>query len=784
MHTLRDCLPVLAEPSALQMAFAQWRRFLNMAYGRFSDSPDLFLVHSYLSVFAKLIAYAVLKKQPIPDDQELRATLDGSLFERLNVARFVEDDFFHWVGMEAYFPLLRPMFRALNQEIAEYDFSDVQEDILKGVYQELIDLDTRHALGEHYTPDWLCERIMAELPLAETTRLLDPACGSGSFLRAAAARLHRDYPALGADDIARQVVGIDIHPLSVQIAKTTLLLALGAAITQCRQPVTLQVYLANSLCTPKGATDLFRPTCKVSVNSEHPAFLKNGFDVVVGNPPWLTYTDIANADYQALLRALADEYGVTPKQRSINMTNLEIAAIFLGHTVNYFLKPAGLLAFVLPRSFFSADQHDNTRSGAVQGVQLTSAWDLKDVEPLFRVPACVLFARRNASPHTLSPIPEQGIPGYVVAGRSPHSPGLADSETGLKWEKTRWHYARLQSGKQSSRSALTRNPNQGLTGQNAYADRFKNGATIIPRSFFFIDLNQDIPPGDYRERVIHVSTAKAILREAKAPWKNLILNGRIEGEYLYRTALAKNIAPFVLINPPLVLLPLSIETLEDSAGVRRHFMLHDHEALHIRGARYASEWFWQAEALWKQHRTENNTDKNTALPDYLNWQHKLTSQNPDARFMVLYTASGTDACAVLIDASQFDAPFIVDHKAYWHETRTLEEGHYLCAYLNSNFANQRIKDFQSRGLFGARDIHKTIVKLPFPFFNPQHPDHQQLAASGQQCAALAMPMIDADPDLDLQPRALGRLRSRLREQLAKPLADIDVLVEKLMLEAA
>ncbi len=296
-------------------------------------------MHSYLSGFAKLIAYAVLKKQPISDDQELRATLDGSLFKRLNVARFIEDDFFHWVGMEAY---------------------------------------------------------------------------------------------------------------------------------------------------------------------------------------------------------------------------------------NYFLKPAGLLAFVLPRSFFNVDQHDNTRSGVVQSVQLTSAWDLKGVEPLFRVPACVLFARRNDSPHTLSPIPEQGIPGYVVAGRSPNSPGLADSETRLQWEKAQWHYARLQSGKLSSRLALTRNPNQGLTGQNAYVDRFKNGATIIPRSFFFIDLNQAIPPGDYRGRVIHASTAKAILRKAKASWKNLTLNGRIEGDYFYRTALAKNIAPFLLINLPLVLLSLNIETIEDSAGVRHH----------------------------------------------------------------------------------------------------------------------------------------------------------------------------------------------------------------------
>lgn len=121
---------------------------------------------------------------------------------------------------------------------------------------------------------------------------------------------------------------------------------------------------------------------------------------------------------------------------------------------------------------------------------------------------------------------------------------------------------------------------------------------------------------------------------------------------------------------------------------------------------------------------------------------------------------------------------------YWHETKTLEEGYYLCAYLNSNFANRRIKDFQSRGSFGARDIHKTIVKLPFPLFNSENPDHQQLAASGQRCAALAMQMVDADPDLDFQPRALGRMRRCLRERLADPLADIDALVEKLMREAA
>nr|WP_237681970.1 N-6 DNA methylase [Agrobacterium vitis] len=101
------------------------------------------------------------------------------------------------------------MFREIRRQIDAYDFSEVREDILKGVYQELIDLETRHALGEYYTPDWLCERMMEELPLEQSSSVLDPACGSGSFLRAAIARLREQFPDLGAEKLAEQVVGID-----------------------------------------------------------------------------------------------------------------------------------------------------------------------------------------------------------------------------------------------------------------------------------------------------------------------------------------------------------------------------------------------------------------------------------------------------------------------------------------------------------------------------------------------------------------------------------------------
>lgn len=117
-------------------------------------------------------------------------------------------------------------------------------------------------------------------------------------------------------------------------------------------------------------------------NSYKPVFLMGRFDVLVGNPPWLTYADVGSAEYQASLRSLADGYGVTPINRA-NMPHLEIAAIFLAHAVNYFTSSAGLVAFVLPRSFMSADQHHNTRAGMISGLRLIGAWDLKDIQPLF-----------------------------------------------------------------------------------------------------------------------------------------------------------------------------------------------------------------------------------------------------------------------------------------------------------------------------------------------------------------------------------------------------------------
>src|SRR5665213_995433 len=862
MRTLKTCEAFLEKKSELKTAYEQWRKFLSIAYGRFDDSPGMFMVHTYLSVFAKLLAFSVVGKGKVVTNSTIARILKGTVFEEeLLVERFVEDDFFHWVANREYLELLKPMFRELNKKISEYDFNEVKEDVLKGVYQELIDLETRHSLGEYFTPDWLCERIVDALPIKKSTRILDPACGSGSFMRAAIARVKKEHPDVTAAELAAQICGIDIHPLSVQIAKTTILLALGDLVGKAERPITLHIYLANSLLVPEETADLFKSNFKISIdnkvctlntqgliaqdqfdqiitlcdeladrhkvtlsrdrfvelterslptghvralpsqlyeiyralknakdegrdsiwkfilqNTYKPVFLKNMFDVVVGNPPWLTYADVSNADYQAELKRLSDSYHVTPVHKA-NMPHLEIAAIFLAHSVNYFLKQSGTLAFVLPRSFVSADQHENTSNGSVAGLRIASVWDLNEVTPLFRVPSCVFFVNFGGDGKNGVPIPEAGIEGKILAGRLPRAHmHWVEAKNRITEAATRWYYSQLLGGNRRGRSALTPTRSVGLAGSNAYADDFKQGATVVPRSFYFVEPAEVDSTKALSGQVINFKPSLSMLRDAKEPWKELGISGRMEREFIFRTAVAKNILPFCLVKPLPVVLPLRIA--DDGNDVRR-FELVGHDELFQHGGRYASKWFAEVERLWDENKTDKAKRSGMTYLHRLDFQHGITEQNPSAKILVLYTASGNDATAAVVDRSLMDFPFVAEHKTYWCEVQSDAEAHFLCAFLNSDYANEQIKSFQSRGLFGPRDIHKTIVKLPFPRFDAKRPEHVALAALGGKCVRIAAGLLNQEEANDFDARTLGRMRNKIREHLSAEMEAMDIIVERL-----
>lgn len=743
----------------------------------------------------------------------------------------------------------------IAQEVSSYDFNNVDEDIFKGLYQELIDLDTRHALGEYYTPDWLCERVVNEFEFKASDNILDPACGSGSFLRAAIHRIKQLNPEITVEEINNNICGIDIHPLSVQIAKTTMLLALGKEITNSRKPVHINIILANTLLAPEGVKNLFggdflmqidkeklwlntqvfedvhlfdealevcedlaeqsinkqketrktfennlKRRCKncgwnesiidsfykiyesfklvkengrdsiwkfIVQNLYKPYFLNKKFDYVIGNPPWFTFSSIKNEEYQNQLNQLAVKYDIKP-ERVANFPHLEIAAIFLSYCSSYFLKENGKIAFVLPRSFFSADQHDKTRSGKAKGFRLTQIWDLNDVSPLFRIPTGVLFAEKAEVKRAL---PASGLNGISFEGNLPaHNCNLHVAIPKLTETENKWFY--IKRGKSSAFSNIKIKEQSKV---NPYKDQFKNGATLYPRAFQFIELTQEIP-SDWEDRIINIKTSEEIQTDAKAPWKDLSFIGKIESNFIFRTALSKSIMPFALLKPDLVTIPITIEL---GSSNKKEIKAHYSKELLQEGYSNAAKWFQNAEKIWDIHKTERN--KNVSFIDCINWQQKLTKQNLNAKYLVLYNSSAKDANATIVEREKLDLEFIVENKTYVFYTNNKDEAYYLTAILNSTTPNLMMKDFQSKGLFGARDVHKKILDIYYPKFDDTEKKHLRIAELSEAAHKTVSTFLETlNPDKKVEGLQLGRIRLEIKKHLSKEMKEIDDLVKQII----
>ncbi|MCZ2223900.1 MAG: N-6 DNA methylase [Chitinophagales bacterium] len=838
----------------VQVSFEQWKKFLSIAYGSFDASEKNFLIHTYLSIFSKMLAYAVVSNDDYIDDDELLGIIKGTIFNKYNIQNFVDNDFFHWIGSDRNFRGLKKVFRIISQEISTYEFNDVDEDILKGVYQELIDLDTRHALGEYYTPDWLCERIISEFHFTPKNKILDPACGSGSFLRAAIHQLKKLNPKITVEEINNCIYGIDIHPLSVQIAKTTMLISLGKEVIKAKKPIHFNIILANTLLAPDGVKDIFGGEFIMNIDKEKlwlntqvfeddllfdealevcedlaeqtlhkkketeqtfennlrrrykngglnptiinnfysiyetlkkvkesgrdsiwkfivqnlykPYFLNKKFDYIIGNL-WLTYSSIKNEEYQDQLSQLAEKYNVKPK-RIVNFPHLEIAAIFMSYCSSYFLNNEGKLAFVLPRSFFSADHHDNTRSGKAKGFRITEIWDMANVAPLFRIPSGVFFVEKA---EVKKAIPKAGIKGISFSGKLPlHNCNYITAKPKLKEEKNKWFY--IQRGKSSALST------QKFTSKNLinpYKSLFKQGATIVPRAFYFIQLTQEAPD-DWEDRIVNIKTSEDIQSEAKAPWKGLNFEGKIESDFIFRTALSKSILPFGLYQPNLVTLPISVEL---NSLNRKQINIYSSSQLLKNGYRDAARWFSNAERIWELNRTEKS--KTMTNINRLDFQRGLTEQNLNASYLVLFNASAKDANATIVKRKDFDLEFIVESKGYVYYTNNLKEAYYLSAILNSTIPNLLMKDFQTKGLFGARDVHKKILDVYFPKFNDKDDKHKQLANLGKLAHDKVTKFISTiDKTKKVEGLVLGKLRLDIKKHLTKEMKEIDKIVKKII----
>lgn len=313
----------------------------------------------------------------------------------------------------------------------KYDFSVIDVDVLGSMYEQYLRLQPQlappqasrsprligepaqtelvpsdRALGVKYTPSYIVEYIVgsalrrwyAQPTNTHRPRVFDMACGSGSFLLAAYRRLLQEEESKIGHPLSRQerqqlltscVWGADKDPKAVEICKLNLwLFALEAR--QSLPSLDHNIWVGDSLLDRdvgimgKRAVVLPAPPGGIDCQS-HPAKEDQGWDVIVGNPPYIRIQKLEASDKAAYLRRFKYLKG-----------NYDISLAFVERSLEL-LKPFGIAGFIIANSFIRANYASLLREEVVKRGALLGILDFGDQRVFEGVGAytCILFLGRS-----------------------------------------------------------------------------------------------------------------------------------------------------------------------------------------------------------------------------------------------------------------------------------------------------------------------------------------------------------------------------------------------------
>jgi SAM-dependent methyltransferase len=666
----------------------------------------------------------------------------------------------------------------------------VTVDVLKALYESLIDPTQRHDLGEYYTPDWLAAKVVRRAvsePLVQ--RVLDPACGSGTFLfhtirRLIAAASEAGWtPAQVLEACADRVRGLDVHPVAVIIARVTWLLALGDLVRRRNRDLNVPVFLGDAL--QWNIRDLTGSTyVEVPVPDESPLRIPSGFaedqaryepglrtlsdglddnatpvdvrrrllrlpgvtvpdademaatfarlqglyqsgrnhiwpfvlrnlvrplwlsrreqraDVLVGNPPWVAYRHLS-AEMQTNLREACQAMNLWFGGHLT--THQDLCALFWARSAERYLKPGGTIAFVLPYAALNRPVFGGLRRGDFKSaaVRIIEAWSFDEtVQPLFPVPASVLIGRREAG---------GAVPATVIRyrGNLPRRDASEiEADKNLRCGESAWP------------------PIPSLEGASPYRSRFKQGATIVPRRFFFVERDAETRLGSNPNAPLLKGKAGKL---DKAPWNTVQPpHGPVEIEFVRTVLLGESIAPFRLLSMPNCVVPVHGREVMDS------------KAAADGGFRRLAAWMRDIEGKWGGLAAKQvNGDLRMTLRRRIDHMHGLSAQLTTSPTRVVYAKAGTLLAACILT----DATALVDHMAYWTPARTMAEARYLTAILNSETVRVLIEPMQPKGQGGARNFDNLVWELPIPEYRRTDTLHCEIVAAAATAEVVASTVV-------------------------------------------
>jgi hypothetical protein len=810
-----------------------WAKLLTTAFGtNFADEDALFVNHTLLVVTAEIIGHALLGFDLSASDLTPQALVTGALFDHAQIGGVVEPDFFDWVIEVPGGPRF---VGALARRLSRFDWHRVEHDVMKVLYESVIEAPQRHSLGEYYTPDWLADEIVVAVfddPLSQ--RLLDPGCGSGTFLFHAVRRYLDAATASGWSNettlrgVTSAISGVDVHPVAVTLARITYLLAIGPERLQAsdRPALAIPVYLGDSVQWGQ-ARDLLSANT-LSVPTAEGALL---FGSELRFPERLL-TDAGRFDQlvaELAAKATRREAGsavpslatthrrfaIHPDDQPVLDATFQIMCqlhdvgrdhiwgyyvrnlarpVWLSHTENRVDRLVGNPPWLAYRFMTEAMKQEfrlmSEERGQWMGATVATHQDLSGIF----VARCVELYLRDG-----------GRFGFVMplaALSRRQFAGFRSGDWPVPREPTRVQFERPWDLHAVRPAFFPVPPSVVFGSRNATAARAM--------------------PAECEAWSGRLSTPNAARNQANAQVRRVVISRTpmvgAGSPYAPRFAQGATVVPRMLFlvetvggtplgtgagrrhvrslrrpgekrpwrdlgGPEGVVESIFVRPLHLGETIMPYRALEPLESVIpwdgtclLAGTDERLDLYPGLADWWRRAEqiwmANRRDDSRLTLLGQLDYRRKLTQQFPVSECRVVYTKAGMYLAAAILT----DARVVVDHKLYWAAVSSVSEARFLIAILNSGVLTEAVRPLQARGEHNPRDFDKYVWQLAIPVFDPLDQTHQRLV----ELAGDAEQMVAA-MHLDVG-RQFETLRRQVRQALATSTVghEIDEIVGELL----
>jgi len=286
-----------------------------------------------------------------------------------------KNNIFDWFAPQNY--LLQEITEVFNK----YDFSKIDRDILGKLYEKFISPDERKRLGQFYTPEAVIDYILDQagyIKDIKNKKIIDPSCGSGGFTTRAAARLINELKEDGLrastiiEKVINNVYGLDINPFACYLAEMNILIQLIDLIVEAkrknlkRKIPKINIFQTNSMKMP---TLLSHEEQTIEDIKNKVGRFSDGFDFVVGNPPYLEAKKMDKATKKLCAEACPD----------VASGAFDLFICFVDRGLRL-LKNGGKLGYIFPNKFLIANYAKKMRKILLDKYSIKEIIDVSECE--------------------------------------------------------------------------------------------------------------------------------------------------------------------------------------------------------------------------------------------------------------------------------------------------------------------------------------------------------------------------------------------------------------------